>query len=100
MANQGLLAQNKPAANTNTLFYSAAVDKSASTMINVANDGTASDYAVSLKNYDQKLVVDGSGAYKLLEYDVITAYKMTVNTAFDPAAQGFSGVLQITSAYN
>jgi len=100
MANQGLLAQNKPAANTNTLFYSAAVDKSASTMINVANDGTASDYSVSLKNYDQKLVVDGSGAYKLHEYDVITAYKMTVNTAFDPSTQGFSGGLQITSADN
>ena len=101
MANQGLLAQNKPAANTNTLFYSAHVDKSASTMINVANDGTASDYSVSLKNYDQKLVVDGSAnAYKLHEYDVITAYKMTVNTAFDPAAQGFSGGLQITSVDN
>ena len=101
MANQGLLAQNKPAANTNTLFYSAHVDKSASTMINVANDGTASDYSVSLKNYDQKLVVDGSAnAYKLHEYDVITAYKMTVNTAFDPSAQGFSGGLQITSVDN
>ena len=101
MANQGLLAQNKPAANTNTLFYSAHVDKSASTMINVANDGTASDYSVALKNYDQKLVVDGSAnAYKLHEYDVITAYKMTVNTAFDPAAQGFSGGLQITSVDN
>ena len=101
MANQGLLAQNKPAANTNTLFYSAHVDKSASTMINVANDGTASDYSVALKNFDQKLVVNGSAnAYKLHEYDVITAYKMTVDTAFDPAAQGFTGGLQITSADN
>ena len=96
MANQGLLAQNKPAANTNTLFYSAHVDKSASTMINVANDGTASDYSVALKNYDQKLVVNGSAnAYKLHEYDVITAYKMTVNTAFDPAAQGFLVVFRL-----
>ena len=42
MANQGLLAQNKPAANTNTLLYGSAIDKSASTMVNVANDGTAS----------------------------------------------------------
>ena len=101
MANQGLLAQNKPAANTNTLFYSAHVDKSASTMVNVANDGTASDYSVALKNFDQKLVVDGSAnAYKLHEYDVITAYKMTVDTAFDPSAQGFSGGLQITSTDN
>ena len=91
MANQGLLAQSKPASNTNTLLYGAPIDKSASTMVNVANDGTASDYSVALKNFDQKLVVDGSGAYKLHEYDVITAYKMTVNTAFDPAAQGFSG---------
>ena len=101
MANQGLLAQNKPAANTNTLLYGSAIDKSASTMVNVANDGTASDYSVALKNFDQKLVVDGSAnAYKLHEYDVITAYKMTVDTAFDPAAQGFSGGLQITSVDN
>lgn len=101
MANQGLLAQSKPASNTNTLLYGAHVDRSASTMINVANDGTASDYSVALKNFDQKLVVDGSAnAYKLHEYDVITAYKMTVDTAFDPAAQGFSGGLQITSADN
>lgn len=101
MANQGLLAQNKPAANTNTLLYGSAIDKSASTMVNVANDGTASDYSVALKNFDQKLVVDGSAnAYKLHEYDVITAYKMTVDTAFDPSAQGFSGGLQITSTDN
>ena len=101
MANQGLLAQNKPAANTNTLLYGSAIDKSASTMVNVANDGTASDYSVALKNFDQKLVVDGSAnAYKLHEYDVITAYKMTVDTAFDPSAQGFSGGLQITSVDN
>ena len=101
MANQGLLAQNKPAANTNTLLYGSAIDKSASTMVNVANAGTASDYSVALKNFDQKLVVDGSAnAYKLHEYDVITAYKMTVDTAFDPSAQGFSGGLQITSVDN
>ena len=100
MANQGLLAQSKPASNTNTLLYGAPIDKSASTMVNVANDGTASDYSVALKNFDQKLVVDGSGAYKLHEYDVITAYKMTVNTAFDPAAQGFSPGLSITSSDN
>ena len=46
MANQGILAQSKPAANTDTLLYSAPVDKSASTVLNVANDGTGSTFDV------------------------------------------------------
>lgn len=81
MANQGILAQSKPAANTDTLLYSAPVDKSASTVLNVANDGTGSTFDVGIKNYDQKLVVDGSGAYLLHPGDVITGYRVQVNTS-------------------
>ena len=84
MANQGILAQSKPAANTDTLLYSAPVDKSASTVLNVANDGTGSTFDVAVKDFDQKLVVDGSGAYLLHPGDVITGYRVKVNT---PIAQ-------------
>ena len=56
MANQGILAQSKPSANTNTVLYSAPIDSSASAVLTVANDGTGSAYKVGLKNYDQKLV--------------------------------------------
>ena len=60
MADQGILAQSKPAAATNTLLYSAPIDQSASTILNVANDGTGAAYDVAVKNYDQKLTLDAS----------------------------------------
>ena len=46
MANQGQLAQSKPSGATNTLFYSAPIDASASTVltVTVANDGSGSTY--------------------------------------------------------
>ena len=80
MADQGLLAQSKPGANTNTLLYGAAADKSASAVLTVANDGTGSTYKVGIKDYDQKLTLDAS-TYKLHEGDIITGYKSTVNNA-------------------
>jgi len=80
MADQGLLAQSKPGANTNTLLYGAAADKSASAVLTVANDGTGSTYKVGIKDYDQKLTLDAS-TYKLHEGDIITGYKFTVNNA-------------------
>ena len=33
MANQGILAQSKPSANTNTVLYSAPIDSSASAVL-------------------------------------------------------------------
>ena len=77
MADQGLLAQSKPTANTNTLLYGANADKSASSVLTIANDGTGSAYKVGIKDYDQKLTV-GSGAL-LHPGDVITGYTVTVN---------------------
>ena len=50
-------AQSKPAGTTNTLLYSAPIDKSASAVLTIANDGTGSTYDVAIKDYDQKLVV-------------------------------------------
>ena len=52
MAKQGLLAQLKPSANTDTVLYSAPIDRTASTVLTIANDGTGSAYDVALKNYD------------------------------------------------
>lgn len=97
MAKQGILAQSKPAANTDTVLYTAPIDQSASVALTVANDGTGSTFDVAIKDYSQKLTVDGSGAYLLHEGDIITGYKMTVNTAFTPDNSGFSPGLQITS---
>ena len=85
MADQGLLAQSKPGANTNVLLYSADADSSASAVLTIANDGTGSAYKVGIKDFDQHLVVDGSGAYNLHEGDVITGYKVTTNNAMSAA---------------
>ena len=79
MADQGLLAQSKPAATTNTVLYSAPIDASASTMLNIMNDGTGAAYDVAIKDYDQKLTLDAS-TYKLHVGDVITSYKFTIST--------------------
>tara|TARA_B100000287_G_scaffold262037_1_gene246576 strand:+ start:1024 stop:2466 length:1443 start_codon:yes stop_codon:yes gene_type:complete len=95
MADQGLLAQSKPGANTNTLLYSAPVDKSASTVLTVANDGTGSAYKVGIKDYDQKLTLDAS-TYRLHKGDLVTGYKVTVNNAMD-STSGFTGGSLITS---
>ena len=79
MAKQGLLAQLKPSANTDTVLYSAPIDRSASTVLTIANDGTGSAYQVALKNYDQKLTLNAS-TYKLHEGDLISSYVVQVGT--------------------
>lgn len=79
MANQGLLAQLKPSANTDTVLYRAPIDQSASTVLNIANDGTGSAYDVALKDCDQKLTLDAS-TYKLHKGDIISSYFVTLNT--------------------
>ena len=79
MANQGLLAQLKPTANTDTVLYRAPIDASASTVLTIANDGTGSAYDVAVKDYDQKLTLDAS-TYKLHKGDVLTSYYITLNT--------------------
>jgi|TARA_R100000030_G_C3243414_1_gene121162 hypothetical protein len=80
MAKQGLLAQSRPAADTDTILYRAPIDKSASTVLTIANDGSASTFDVAVKDYDQKLTLDAS-TYKLHEGDVISAYRVALNTA-------------------
>ena len=79
MADQGLLGQAKPAGTTNTVLYSAPVDQSASAVLTIANDGTGAAYDVALKDFDQNLVLDAS-TYKLHEGDIITGYRIKVNT--------------------
>ena len=80
MAKQGLLAQLKPSANTDTVLYSAPIDRTASTVLTIANDGTGSAYDVALKNYDQKFTLDAA-TYKLHEGDVISSSVVEVVTA-------------------
>ena len=96
MANQGILAQLKPAANTNTVLYSAPIDSSASAVLTVANDGTGSAYKVGLKDYDQKLVLDAS-TYLLHKGDAISDYRFTVNTAISASNTAFAPSTKITS---
>ncbi|AOO10404.1 structural protein [Synechococcus phage S-RIM8] len=91
MARQGLLAQSKPLAATDTLLYSAPVDTSASAVLKIANDGTGSAYSVALRDYDQDLVLDSS-SYLLHKGDIVTSYRVSIDTAvsvgsFTPGAQ-------------
>ena len=79
MANQGLLAQLKPSANTDTVLYRAPIDASASTVLNIANDGTGSAFDVAIKDYDQKLTLNAS-TYKLHKGDIISSYYITLDT--------------------
>jgi hypothetical protein len=79
MAKQGLLAQLKPSANTDTVLYSVPINRTASTVLTIANDGTGSAYDVALKNYDQKFTLDAA-TYKLHEGDLITSSVVEVGT--------------------
>ena len=89
MADQGLLGQSKPAGTTNTVLYSAPIDSSASTVLSIANDGSAADYDVAIKDYDQKLALDAS-TYKLHKGDIITGYRFEVNTAMTGSSGDFT----------
>jgi|TARA_B100000035_G_scaffold58241_1_gene46535 hypothetical protein len=82
MAKQGLLAQSRPAANTDTVLYRAPIDQSASTVLTIANDGTGSTFDVAVKDYDQKLTLDAS-TYKLHEGDLLTSYYISLGTNMD-----------------
>ena len=87
MADQGLLGQSKPAGTTNTLLYGAPITQSASAVLTVANDGTGAAYDVAIKDYDQKLTVDGAAnAYKLHKGDIVTGYRFALGTAFPLSA--------------
>ena len=80
MAKQGILAKSKPSAATNTLLYSAPIDASASTVLTVNEQGgSGTTFDVALKNYDQKMTL-GASNYKLHTGDVVTGYRMTLNT--------------------
>jgi len=97
MARQGILAKAKPSAGTNTLLYSAPIDSSASTVLNVtAQGGSNTTFDVALKNYDQKLVVDAS-THLLHEGDVVTGYRFALNTAIPATAGLASGTLLSSS---
>ena len=76
MADQGLLAQAKPAGTTNTVLYAAPIDASASAVLNITNDGSASQWDVAIKDYDQKLVLDAS-TYALHPGDIVSAVSYT-----------------------
>ena len=79
MAKQGLLAQLKPSANTDTVLYSVPINRTASTVLTIANDGTGSAYDVALKNYDQKFTLDAA-TYKLHPGDVISSSVVELGT--------------------
>ena len=80
MAKQGLLAQSRPAANTDTVLYRSPIDASASTVLTIANDGTGSTYDVAVKDYDQNLTLDAA-TYKLHKGDLLTSYVLNLGTA-------------------
>ncbi len=96
MAKQGILAKSKPSAATNTLLYSAPIDASASTVLTVNEQGgSGTTFDVALKNYDQKMTL-GASNYKLHTGDVVTGYRMTLNTPL-PATAGLTEGTSLTS---
>lgn len=95
MADQGLLAQAKPAGTTNTVLYSAPIDGSASAVLNITNDGSASQFDVAIKDYDQKLTLDAS-TYALHAGDIVSGYRVNLNTPV-PAAATLAGSTLLTS---
>ena len=95
MADQGLLAQAKPAGTTNTVLYAAPIDASASAILNIANDGSASQWDLALKDYDQKLTLDAS-TYALHKGDIVSGYRVNLNTPV-PAAATLAGSTLLTS---
>ena len=96
MAKQGILAKSKPSGATNTLLYSAPVDASASTVLTVNEQGgSGTTYDVALKNYDQKMTL-GASSYLLHEGDVVTGYRVTLNTPL-PASAGLNAGTLLTS---
>lgn len=97
MADQGLIAQLKPTAATDTVLYSAPIDASVSAVLTIANDGTGSAYDVGIKDYDQKLVV-GTG-HRLHEGDVVTGYRFQLDTPVLSTA-GLSEGTTLTSSDN
>ena len=80
MATQGLLAQLKPTANTDTILYEGPINSSASTQLTIANDGTGSAYDVAIKDYCQKVTLDAS-TYKLHKGDILTHYEVQLNAS-------------------
>lgn len=97
MANQGILAQSKPAANTDTVLYSTSVTESASTVLSIANDGTGSTFDVGIKNFDQKLTLDAS-TYLLHPGDVISGYRFTVDVPIAGSNSNFAPGTRFVSA--
>ena len=97
MAKQGILAKSKPSGATNTLLYSAPIDSSASTVLTVNEQGgSGTTYDVALNNYDQKMTL-GSSNYLLHEGDVVTGYRVTLNTPL-PASAGLNAGTLLTSS--
>ena len=95
MAKQGLLGQAKPAATTNTVLYSAPIDSSASMVLTAAADGGADTYDVAVKDFDQKLTLDGS-SYLLHEGDIVTGYRFNLATNI-PSTSNLSPGTKLTS---
>tara|TARA_B100000131_G_scaffold102746_1_gene99771 strand:+ start:8056 stop:9498 length:1443 start_codon:yes stop_codon:yes gene_type:complete len=94
MADQGILGQLKPGNSLATL-YSAPINASASAVLNVVNDGTGAAYDAAIKDYDQELTLDAS-TYKLHKGDIISGYRVAVNTPITAAAGFFGGQLITT----
>ena len=79
--NTGVLANSKPAANTETTIFKNDVKSSTTGTLVASCDGTGSDtYEVSLRPYDQDLTLNAA-TYKLHRGDVITNVKWTLSAS-------------------
>jgi hypothetical protein len=75
----GKLAAVKPAATTNTNFYSCPINKATSSVLEVCNQSaSASSYRVALRDYDQILTLDDTD-YSLKKGNVISNYTIGIS---------------------
>jgi hypothetical protein len=82
----GKLAAAKPAASTNTILYRSKIGSSASTVLNVTNQGASgATYRVALRDYDQTLTLDSS-SYKFRKGNVVSSYILNVSPGVQNAS--------------
>jgi hypothetical protein len=84
----GRLAAVNPAATTNTLLYRAAIEDTASAVVNVCNqNASAGTFRMAVRDYDQVLHLDGlnASAYKFAKGNPVTGYYLDISPGFQDA---------------
>jgi hypothetical protein len=92
----GRLAAAKPAATTNTTLYRCPIDKAASVVLNVCNQGSSEvSYRAALRDYDQILTLD-SANYSFRKGNVVTAYTLEISPGIQSSVVNPSSEIEVS----